>query len=151
MNIIDIIQSFILAVVTEAVTEILVDAKITEGLRGLVFRKANPDFEKELNGKEPKPGPFVWRFLSDLLSCGYCTSVWVAAVAALAAPRWFDWWVVNWLIMVFMIHRASNFLHVVFSLVKKGRVKTYDIELVHKYQVHNGSDGQVGGQESPEA
>jgi hypothetical protein len=153
---IDLLRFALLVIFTEAVTEILVAAEITDGLRAFIFKRANPDFDRGIpDGEEPKPGPAFWRFVNDVFACGYCMSVWVAMGSALFAPWWLatgHWtgWLANWLLMVFVIHRTCNYLHVVFSLTKKGRVKTYDIELVHKHQVSDdGSIGQAGGSEGP--
>ncbi len=149
----EFVQLALLVVFVEAVTEILVAAKITDGFRNFIFSKAHPNFDKE--DAELTTGPWLWRFFNDLLSCGYCTSVWVSFGAAILSPRWFlvqtpfIGWMVNWLVMVFVLHRISNWLHVAFSIIKKGRVKTYDIEIVHKHQVNDGSTGQIGSQESP--
>ncbi len=151
---IDLFCFALLVVFTEAVTEVLVAAKITDGLRAFIFRMANPDFDKDLSaGVEPSPGHVLWRFVNDVFTCGYCMSVWVAMGSAVFAPWWLatgHWigWLANWLLMVFVLHRVSNYLHDGFSLIKKGRVKTYDIELVHKYRVNDGSTGQTGGSQS---
>lgn len=141
---IDLLRLLILVVATEAVTEILVEAKITNGLRAFIFLKAFPPTPED--SLKPLIGKWRWRFVHDLFSCGYCMSVWVAVVLAFLAPQWFSWSIVNWLVMVFVIHRASNFSHVLFSLIKKGRIRTYDIELTHK--VTDGSTGQTGSTES---
>lgn len=155
VELIDLFRFLLLVVFTEAVTEILVAAKITDGFRAFVFRRALPEVPEGHHETKTLPvGSRYWRFINDLLSCGYCTSVWVSMGAALFAPWWLAtgyWcgWVINWLVMVFVLHRCSNFLHVGFSLIKKGRVKTYDIEIVHKHQVTiDGSIRQVGSQES---
>lgn len=143
--IVELVQLVLLAVAVEAVTEILVTAKITDGLRNFIFRKAMPELPDDFpDYKDPPRGTVLWSFLHDLLSCGYCTSVWVAMPAAALAPWLFGWWVVNFGVMVFVLHRLSNWLHVVYSIVKKGRIKTYDIELTQRGPNH-GSAGQIGG------
>lgn len=155
----DLLLLLFLVIFVEAVTEILVDAKITGGLRDFIFSRASPPIPDNFpEDRDPPVGHAAWRFLNDLFSCGYCMSVWVSAGAALFAPRWLlsDVWVigpvVNWMVMLFAIHRISNFGHVCFSILKKGRVKTYDIEIVHKHQVlDNGSTGPTGGPQSPSA
>ncbi len=155
---IDVLRFALLVVWTEAVTEILVAARVTDGLRAFIFRRAFPEVpEGQPHPKDPPVGPGFWRFANDVFTCGYCMSVWVAMGSAVFAPRWLpveDWHGVffNWLLMVFVLHRAGNYMHVVFSLVKKGRVKTHDVEILHKHRVeHDGSDGQIGGSESPPA
>ena len=115
----------ILVVATEAATEIVVDAKITEGIRSRIRSRAHPV-------AEPKPVTITRRlfiFLNDLLSCGYCASVWVAGAFASLAPTLFEHSVANWLITTLLLHRSSNWFHVAYSMAKNGRVRTYDIEL----------------------
>lgn len=139
----DLLRLLVLVVATEAVTEILVAAKITDGIRAFIFLKAFPPVQENA---EPVVGKWQWRFMHDLFSCGYCLSVWVAALFACLAPQWFSLVIINWVVMVFVIHRASTLFHVLFSLIKKGRIRTYDIELTHK--VVDGSIGQTGSTES---
>jgi hypothetical protein len=161
----DVLLWVLLVIAVEAVTEILVDAKITEGLRTAVRRRAYP--ETAVGAAEPAIGAAGWRFLAELLSCGYCASVWVAIPVASVAPwvhdfsgRYFEqgrhtpgWavfsWCANWLLDILILHRLSNWLHVAFSLFKKGRVRTYDIELKN-IEVTDGSSGQGSGTSGPE-
>lgn len=115
----------LLVIVVEAVTEILTSSELTEPFRQAWKRQAYP-----IDG--PPPDDFYQhaRIWSDkLISCGYCTSVWVAAFFAIWAPTWFEPILINWICMTFVLHRLANWIHVVFELVKKGRVKTYDLEL----------------------
>ncbi len=44
-------------------------------------------------------------------------------------PRLFNNLFINWLVNVLILHRLSNWLHVVYMLIKKGRVNTNDTEL----------------------
>ncbi len=129
---------FIIA--TEAITEIIVDAKITESIRSIVKKRAHP---LPVDGQAPPPVTFrrkIWIFIDDLINCGYCTSVWVAGFLGLFAPFVYkfdhDYWfsnaisyIINWLIAAMVLHRLSNFFHVLFMIIKRGRVKSYDIEL----------------------
>lgn len=146
MTLEDLVRLFFLVIATEAVTEILVDAKITEGLRQRIRCKAFPWVPE---GQElPSPRLF-WIFIADIAGCGYCASVWVAMWWGLFAPTFFSWegnwsvlliaWVINWLLAVVVLHRLSNWLHIGFSLLKNGRVRTYDIKLVNITEVDNGS------------
>lgn len=54
------------------------------------------------------------RFTNELLSCPYCVSVWVAGftVVLYVSYEW-SWW----FILLLVIHRASNVVHDVFSIV----------------------------------
>ena len=54
------------------------------------------------------------RFTNDLLSCPYCVSVWVAGFTVVLY-YFYEWaW---WLILLLVIHRVSNVLHDVFSVI----------------------------------
>jgi hypothetical protein len=44
------------------------------------------------------------------------------------------------LVSVFFIHRLSNWLHVLFELVKRGRVKSHDVELHVKFDEYEGDE-----------
>lgn len=91
---------------TESLTEILLKAGPLEPIRALIARK--------------------FRFFADLLSCGYCFSVWVAFSIAWMIPSPLNiaisfgitdnhvafvedylWWFVNGLIL----HRLANVFH----------------------------------------
>jgi len=133
---IDIIELMLLVIVTEATTEIIVDSKIFSEIRFRIRKKAFPE--------QPGSSNPIFVFVAELISCGYCTSVWVAMWWSLFAPSFFKFgFIINWVIMGMVIHRLSNWLHVVYSLVKKGRIKTYDIELklIHTNEAYDGSVG----------
>ena len=113
----------------EAISEIIVDSYITDGCRNKIKRIAyNPD-------KPPDDTIFhnFIVFVDKLVSCGYCTSVWVSGFLSIWSPQLFENGLVNWVCFTFMIHRSSNWAHVLFQLVKKGRVFTCDIILKHVY------------------
>ena len=88
-------------IVIEAVTEILVDSKLFFGLRNYLLQAP----QKGLKG-----------FLGKLLSCGYCTSVWITIPFAFliggtivnipGADQFCKWMI---------LHRASNVLHELLS------------------------------------
>ena len=86
------IELFILVLFVEAVTEILVSSVIFQKPREFIYVR---------NG-----------FLGELVNCGYCTSVWVAAaVAWLYVLPICPWFAANYIISTFVIHRLSNLLH----------------------------------------
>lgn len=118
------------SVVVEAITEIIVAAKITDNFpRKFIKLRAHPLLDED----EPPPpvtvGRKIFIFLDDLLSCGYCTSVWVAGIANLFMPQIFSPLLISWIATTMITHRMSNWLHILYSLVKNGRIKTYDILL----------------------
>lgn len=124
-------------IAVEAVTEIIVDSKLFYGFRAWLLPKSFDDnslFRRAMNS--------LRLFLFNLLNCGYCSSVWVSAVMTYLTldmysldnlsglPIW-----VRWLGMTFIIHRLSNWLHVVYEYVKKGRILTLDV--THRQDVGN--------------
>lgn len=84
------------AIFVEGTTELFVKSLLFDKLREFLFKKSS--------------------FLQKLLSCGYCTSVWVAILPAIflifkiikpeiiLAPVWF-------LGLVVVLHRLSNYVH----------------------------------------
>lgn len=87
------IMTMIVAI--EAVTEIIVQAEIFTDLRGWIARKG------------PK--------LEYLVTCGYCTSVWVAGLCTLAAPSMTGFWFIDMPVIWFAMHRMANQVHEGFS------------------------------------
>ncbi len=89
-------------------------------------------------------------FVDKLISCGYCTSVWVSGFFAIWSPILFQHQLcgchfVNWMIMTFAIHRLSNWFHVIYMLVLNGRIKTFD--LLVKQVKEDGSSGESSSQD----
>jgi hypothetical protein len=118
----DLIVIALLALATEAVTEILTSSELTEPFRSWWKRFTYPI-------DTPPPNTSTQRFyvwFDKLISCGYCTSVWVAGFFSLFCPPLVDNWISNWLCTVFIVHRLANWLHVCFKLLQKGRVNTHD-------------------------
>ncbi len=165
-------------IATEALTEIFVDAKITDGIRLFIKKRAFPaipvepiESEQSVMISVPLIIPFqqkCWIFAANLSDCGYCVSVWVAGLLALFMPWTYvsKYNIINWLLAALVLHRLSNWLHILFMLVKKGRVRTYDLEMKINHQLDvfhtgmtNGAVGQsvseassaIGPQESAEA
>lgn len=135
---------FIISVVVEAVTEILVASELTDP-----FRKKWKEWAYPLEG--PPPDTYLQKFkvwFDKLISCGYCTSVWVAAFFGIWSPKFdFGHRLINWLVVVFLLHRMATWFHVAYELVKKGRVRTHDLEVKLLMQVSEDDDGSLG--ESP--
>lgn len=107
----------------EAITEILVDSKIFLPLRLYISKKALPDI--------PTGKSTIYNFIHELISCGYCTSVWVSMFVTMLLTfndiRIFKP-IINEMILVFCLHRLSNLFHVLYQLILRGRVKTIDVE-----------------------
>lgn len=112
----------ILVVSVEAITEILVSSVLLDiiGLRPWISKIVLPDDGDFSNVR------WYHHALHKLLTCGYCASVWVAFCAAWAMPG--DYFGLlpwnNIIIKTFVIHRFANWLHMVYELIRRGRVHT---------------------------
>lgn len=135
----DLLIVFFLVMASEAVTEIITDSELTNPLRMWWKRVLYPADTPPRSGWLQNIGVYI----DKLVSCGHCTSVWVSAFFALFAP--FATSFIMWVIMTFAIHRLTNWFHVVYELVRKGRVKTHD--LLIKLAVEDQEDGIVGESE----
>lgn len=129
----------ICVVATEASTEIIVDSKLFDGFHHFVRQRAYPP-----DAPPPTGARLWWKWLDDLTSCGYCTSVWMAGLFVTLLPgyhqiHWRGWWHLPgeilvwigyvppaWFAQKLLVHRLSNWLHVAYQLVRRGRVRTYD-------------------------
>lgn len=123
----------IASIAVEAISEIITSSDITFGFRSYIKKLAFPD--------EPSSHKYFAKsvgFIDRLISCGYCTSVWVAAALSVGIPKMLDG-PIGWVMCIFVLHRISNFIHVVFELVKKGRVKSYDIMYQKSEDLEDGS------------
>lgn len=115
-------------IVVEAVTEILADSKFFNWFRAWLYPK---------NFNINTVSCFINNirlYLFALFNCGYCLSVWVSALVAYMALGIYrldnfdglpDW--IKWLGVTFILHRLSNWLHVVYEYVRKGRIVTVDV------------------------
>lgn len=139
----DILAGVILIVATEAVTEIIVASEFP---LFYWFRNWWATYTFPPEGP-PRTGysQYIRVAIHKLITCGYCMSVWVSAFFALWTPfHYFDDVFADWFISLFFIHRLSNWLHILFELVKRGRVKTHDIELRVKIDTYEGvEDGST--------
>lgn len=81
-------------------------------------------------------------FTAKLISCGYCLSVWVSMPFALVVPNGFtDYFILNWVISVLILHRLSNATHGVIGFITNGAVPEFVLNLVHH---KNGEDDEDG-------
>jgi len=112
-------------IATEAISEIITSSKLTDPLR-----KRWKSWTYQADGPPPETCLQAFKVWFDtLISCGYCTSVWVAGSFALFMPEVIIGDVINWFAWTFAIHRASNWLHVTYELVRKGRIASHDVTL----------------------
>lgn len=119
-----IFTTLLLVVVVEAITEIITSSTLVAPLQAK-WRTWTYPIDRPPSGRLQG----VMAFIDQLWNCGYCTSVWVSAIIAPFAPSLFNNTIINWAVMVFILHRLSNWLHVVYELVRRGRVKSYEIQL----------------------
>ena len=139
-----LVSIFLLSIAVEAATEILTSSELTNPLRKKWKKWTYP-----LDA--PPEDTYIQHFkvwFDKLISCGYCTSVWVAGFFGIFTPKLdLGHWIINWLIITFVLHRLATWIHVIYELVKKGRVKTYDFEVQLKIQDPEKNDGSI--RESP--
>jgi len=80
----------------EAITEIIVASDLLVEFRGWFSRQENP----------------VLHFISRLVTCGYCCSVWVSVALAWSVPLSLtEYWFIDVVIKTFAIHRMANWFH----------------------------------------
>ena len=86
---------------TEAITEILLESALLDKPRAYLTKR--------------------W-FFKELLGCGWCLSVWVAAavVGVIAVG-------LKIILIPFVVHRIANVLHDLYGLLKKLRWRDYAI------------------------
>jgi len=120
----------LIIIAVERVTEIITTSEVFAPIRNCVkkcaYRYSDPseisNYRKFL----------IW--VDKLISCGYCTSVWVALVFVLV----FMDKDITLIINVFAVHGLSNLYHSIFELVRRGRVNTHDLVLRHDVNLHKG-------------
>lgn len=87
---------FMLSIVfTEAITEVVTKSEIFSPLRAYVFKLSS--------------GNKFFKWLHQLLDCGYCFSVWSGAFTAALLFR--DCELLHIFVIAIVLHRLSNTLH----------------------------------------
>jgi hypothetical protein len=118
----------LIAVAVERVTEIITTSEIFAPVRnyikGHAYQYSDPS-EISKCGKL-----LIW--VDKLISCGYCTSVWVSLVFALIFMDRDITLVIN----VFAVHGFANLYHSIFELIRRGRVNSHDFVLKHDVNLH---------------
>lgn len=88
------VDIFLLALLTESITEILVKSTIFRPIRDKLFSINN-------------------RWITELITCGYCFSFWVSLLVTtvfhLMNPIEFK--ILNFTVIVIITHRLSNIIH----------------------------------------
>lgn len=100
------INLFILVIVVENITEVLVKSEIFKPVRGLFF-----------NYRRYK----ICNFVHDLLDCGYCTSFWVSLLFCIVNLNnlfYNDYNFFDSVLMVLIVHRLSNVFHYLVDLLR---------------------------------
>ena len=112
MSIFTVLFLCALPIVCEAITEIIGASTLFEPIRKFVIEKKVP-------------------FLSGLLECKYCLSVWISALVC----------VVGWMalfaganlfylfVLIFVVHRMSNILHLVFDIIMEYKMNRWLFDL----------------------
>lgn len=142
---------FFAIVAVERITEIITSSEITAPTRAAIGRLA---FPVDKLGQPAKPRRLlVW--VSKLINCGWCTSVWVSmgillyANEYLAIPSGLFW------LRFFGLVGLANLWHATFELWRRGRVRTQDLVVKHNINIgeqeeeqEDGSTRESAGQET---
>lgn len=84
-------------ILTEAITELLVKSEFFKPLRSWFFNKKTNR---------------VFKFIHNLLDCGYCTSVWIAFIVSISlVDLSFMCGKLDWFVSWLLVHRLSNLFH----------------------------------------
>lgn len=118
----------ILSISTEALTELIVSSKLLEPIRHYIKKMTYPQSAPPADDTLQN----IKVTFDYLINCGYCVSVWVAAITSLYVSQS----IYDWIIITLLIHRISNWLHVIYELVKRGRVHTVDMTM-HRDQLND--------------
>jgi len=94
------IEILLFAICVESITEILVSSAIFFDFRLFVSKNS--------------------KFLGKLISCGYCSSVWVSLIVSSCTPQLLvnDVYI-DYILKVFIYHRLSNLFHEFMSRYNK--------------------------------
>lgn len=134
-----ILVMVVISIVVEAVTEIITSSELTKPLRGWWSRLT-------YSIDEPPQDTYYQSFkiwFDKLIGCGYCTSVWVAGFFNIWSPNVLTGDnFVDWLINTFSTHRIATWIHVIYELVRKGRVQSHEISLKLDNQFEESVEGE---------
>ena len=114
----------LMSIAAEAISEIITSSTLFVPLHKSIFKRAYPTPPVDTTSTK------VYSWIYGLITCGYCTSVWVSIfmVLLVGAPP-----LVGSLVTIFVIHRVSNWIHVVYELIRKGRVISISLNLEDQY------------------
>jgi len=97
---------YILAILAvEAITNIITKSELFSPIREFFFNRRNNK---------------IYKFIHDLLDCGYCMSVWIGIMAAFYLT-YVDSDVVNVFVLGLVLHRLSNILHFMIDWIDERR------------------------------
>ena len=105
-----LIDIFIAALATEAITQLLTKSEFSERF----LRKPLFKYRKFK----------LFQFVHDILDCGYCTSVWAAIIPTI----WLLTDHLDVVITLLILHRLSNVLHFLIDFIDLKRPRDLDLE-----------------------
>ena len=100
-----------MGIFTEALTELVVKSVLLRNIRERIKNTCS--------------------FMKELLSCGYCTSVWVSGILVLSTSSVYpltENFIIDFIFNVVVVHRISNYLH---NLNDKWFDKYYDLRYIN--------------------
>jgi len=128
-----ILDVILLSVVVERITEIITTSKIAD----IVYKSKLKSML--YNQDRPVDLTLKVRFLKmvELITdCGYCASVWVAFGISVLHPSYFN----NPFFDAMLLHGGSNLYHVIYELLRRGRINTHDIRCAVSIEDNNGQN-----------
>lgn len=121
-----IITWLLYTIAVERSAELIVDSKIFEPLRRMIKSWAYSV------DKPPEDNLYQhFKVMVDyLFHCGYCVSVWVSAFFAyFNIQNVSEHWVINYMVTILALHGSSNLYHVLYELLRRGRIRTHDVNI----------------------
>lgn len=143
-----VVSAIIASLAVEAITQILTKSSLLDitGIRPFFIIRAIPDGVPHhkrivIPGATVKSRLLIWftsitdfswslfvRLMHKLLTCGYCTSVWVSfSIAVFLTGAISGWPLIDLLIRWMVVHRLSNIVHDVIEKHRRGMVNSIDL------------------------
>lgn len=112
----------------EEVSEVITASDAFAWFRGPISRWAYPP---KSDSGEIKIGPWYWRFLAKITTCGWCMSGWVSLVGCWFLPGSYFYMTPldNIALKWFAVWKAANIIHDCWRRIQRGLVHVTDLEI----------------------
>lgn len=152
----DIVVLLLASIAAERLSEIIAESEIS---KSLLFKEKlqNYLYNPDKPPQKETTAIILLKLLNKLINCGYCVSVHVGAIAALALLLGTDLKIFSvfhndfilFMTLSLLIHGMSNYLHSAFELVRRGRVTTHDYKIDLKADVRSTGKSDTENQGTP--